>query len=148
MTDFLELAERCERSYEPSREVECLVAAAINWRWPEWQEGEPTAREMVARHGVEWLAERMDDYSSIWSRSLPRFTENLGAARLAVPEGWQCVNLSWWEGEGASCQLMGATLEGDRWIHKFDNGRVSGDAITAEYALLAAALRAHAEMNK
>jgi hypothetical protein len=140
--DLNALADRVEALTEPSREVDVLIAVAVDWRWPDWEDGESTARGQAERHGVAWLIDRaVNGHTSSW-RGIPLYTASLDAARTLVPEGWQCEGLNWWAEYGASCMLVGSTWDGSDWVHRFDDGRVTGGAFTPALALCAAALRA------
>lgn len=91
MTDkakLLELAERVEAATGPDRRLDIEILVTIDWREPDWEEGERTAREMAERHGLVYLTSRsVEGFNSTW-RHLPRLTASLDAAMTLVPEGW------------------------------------------------------------
>jgi hypothetical protein len=81
MNELEELAES-----GPSRELDVAIAVAVDWRWDEWEEGEPTVRVRGEKHGLPWLVNSARDGMSIW-RWIPRYTASLDAATTLVPEG-------------------------------------------------------------
>lgn len=91
MTDLLSLAARVEAAEGPERELDVQIAVAIDWRWPDWEEGESTARGQAEKHGLPWLVERViRGYASVW-RNMPHFTASLDAAMTLVPVGFGFV---------------------------------------------------------
>jgi hypothetical protein len=140
---LLALAERCEAATGPDRELDIAICVAIDWRYDDWEEGERTAREMAARHGMAWLVSRsVEGYNSTW-RHLPRYTASLDAAMTLVPEGHKC-GVTQQDREKASEQWWGELRRG-YWT-SYDKAFVARGA-TAALALCAAALRARANLS-
>lgn len=87
MSELLKLAELCEQASGPDRELDCLIAVAIDWRWSEWEEGEPLVSALATKHGIEWLVKSAQSGMSIW-RNIPCFTASIDATMKLVPEEW------------------------------------------------------------
>ncbi len=133
MTDLIALAERCEASAGPDRELDCAILVAIDWREPDWEEGDRTAKEMADRHGVAWLASRTTQGMSIW-RHLPRLTASLDSAMSLV------------SGQDFGAGSKDATGKAWAWVGAFDGPDHISNAATPALALVAAALRARAAL--
>lgn len=143
---LLELAERCEKATGPDRELDCAILAAIDWREPDWEEGERTVREMVARRGLSAFAKSADEGMSIW-RHLPRPTASFDAAMTLVPEGFHIAQMGEMRYIASDCPWV---VQLDDWQggeHRFGT-RKQGLGKTAALALTAAALRAQAQQVK
>ena len=128
----MKLSDRIEQLAGRDREVDAEAAVALDWRFDEWEEGEPTAKGMVEKHGMDWLVSRMDEGMSPW-RLIPRYTASLDAAMSLVPEGW------------TSLELLAPLDAVVVWSAHFTlaDGRVaSGYGETRELAVVCAALRA------
>jgi hypothetical protein len=151
MTDLLKLAERCEAATGPDRKLDCEILVALDWRAPDWEEGEPTAKALADKLGVAWLADRAAEGGmSIW-RYLPRPTASLDAAMTLVPEENDSWSLMKWPQDGKP--TFRATVS---WTVKSSHKNASGpyvmhkphvrraEAATPALALCAAALRARA----
>jgi hypothetical protein len=110
---MLELAHRVEAAVGPDRDLDQAISTA-----------------MGEFHAVGW-EDRIRD-----------FTGSLDAALSVVPDGWQGDGLKWWEGERATCELIGSRRTGDGWVHYSSDGRVRGEGWSAPLALCSAALRA------
>jgi hypothetical protein len=146
--DLLALADRCEKATGPVRALDVEILVAIDWREPEWEEGERTAREMAERHGLPWLVSRaVEGYNSTW-RHLPRLTASIDAAMTLVPEGWvlgdlyEEAPLSQWVAELRKWHLTSF----DKVV--FSDSTPDQHCATAALALCAAALRARAAQDQ
>lgn len=135
-TLLLELADRCEASDGPDRALDTAIAVAIDYRWPEWEEGDLLISAMAAKHGLEWAVQRVTaSNASIW-RNLPACTASVDAAMTLVPEGWRVAALSENDGRRWSCELYPR--------HDTRNTQARAFAMFAPRALTAACLRARA----
>lgn len=86
---LLELAGRVEALQQADRTVDVLIAVAVDWRWPDWEEGEATARGQAEKHGIDWLIERcVNGYASMW-RHMPEYTRSIDAAMTLVGAKWR-----------------------------------------------------------
>ena len=88
MTDLEAVIEGVEGLDGPDREVDVLIAAALDWRTSDHHPDDPTIRQRVATHGAVYMAVQAERHGSIWSTVLPRFTASIDAALGLVPEGW------------------------------------------------------------
>lgn len=77
------LISRLEQAEAGSRELDLHIAVAIDWRWDEWEDDEPTLRTMIDKHSWSWMLSRMGD--SLW-RMVPHYTTSIDAAMSLVPE--------------------------------------------------------------
>lgn len=131
MNALLELVERIEKVEGPDRALDVEIAVAVDWRWPDWEEGESTVRDRVAAHGLEWLIDRATNgMNSMW-RGIPAYTASIDAAMTLVPEG-------------AVTFLASQERHSLRWKWELRHGfgvRSSARAATPALALTAAALR-------
>ncbi len=78
------LISRLGQAEAGSRELDLHIAVAIDWRWDEWEDDEPTLRTMIDKHSWSWMLSRMGD--SLW-RMVPHYTTSIDAAMSLVPEG-------------------------------------------------------------
>jgi hypothetical protein len=142
--DLLALADRCEKATGPVRALDVEILVAIDWREPEWEEGERTAREMAERHGLPWLVSRaVEGYNSTW-RHLPRLTASIDAAMTLVPEGWVLQpGLSEYNQRSWYCGLRSERGAGGRF-----HTASKAPCATPALALCAAALRARAAQDQ
>lgn len=137
MTDLRELAERVEALEGPSREVDAEILVAIDWRWPDHEEGDITPKIVSDKRGLEWLTGRMlNSNSSIW-RNLPSPTASLDAAMSLVPEGWAIDLRTFVTAPGAIAM-----------VHPGERPTETARAATPALALTAAALRAIASQKE
>lgn len=122
-----ELIARLESADGPSRELDCLIAAAVDWQI---ECATITPANAIKAFGLDWMVESADLYNSIFNQ-LPRYTTSIDAAMTLVPEChfWSICMKGETTGYSACCQERGDALE---WH----------DAATPALALAAAALKA------
>lgn len=139
---MVDLAARIERAEGPDRALDAEIAAAADWRAPDWELGDLTPAWAVEKHGLEWLVDRVNNSSnSVW-RFLPAFTGSIDAAMQLVPEGWS-VGIG--HLPGASWKIRAhlrdhrpQSLTKEGWSHIW----VEGHHSTFACSLAAAAIRA------
>jgi hypothetical protein len=137
-TKLLELAERCEAAEGPDRELDCLIAAALELR-PEGMD--ISAADSLRIWGLHEFARHSESHQNVWSRCLPRYTASIDAALTLVPEGMWVACLTqddtgWWAGLCRPGERQKDWLAG--W----------GPTPSAALALTAAALRALASTER
>jgi len=133
-----ELAERVEALSGPDRGVDVAIAVATDWRWPGWEEGEPTAAGQAAKHGIAWLIDRAEDGMASRWRGIPRYTASLDAAMTLVPDGLMWAMDSWSRSQWSA----GIWRHQKGWLIRSD---VDHQFRTPTLALVAASLRARGE---
>lgn len=121
------LIERIEAAEGPSRELDLEVAYAVDWRWEDWEDGDPTVRGHVDKHGFDWMLARLNQSVTVWPRLLPQYTASLDAAMSLVGDN------VWKAGDDDMGGPFGVV--GDELVY----------AATPALALCAAALKARAE---
>ncbi len=80
-----DLITRLESADGPSRELDCLIAAAVDWQI---ECATITPANAIKAFGLDWMVESADLYNSIFNQ-LPRYTASIDAALMLVPEGWK-----------------------------------------------------------
>lgn len=130
------LAERVEGLGGPDREVDVLIALAIDWGHP----ASPcTLRHLHKALGAS-LAELVRDAESpqMITSQLPRFTASIDSALSLVPEGHQCSignsPIAWWAHVGP--------------LNDPNSDETAYTGATPALALCAAALRARASITR
>lgn len=135
MTDLSALAHRVMDLAGPSREVDCLIAAATGWNI----EGSSTTwADYVSAFGIEVAVDAATSHQSIY-KLLPAFTASLDAAMTLVPEGWAVARLK--QGE---LETWYVDLRPLSWVYPWKHAK----AATPALALTAAALLARGEHNR
>lgn len=94
MTTISELIAWLEGASEGSRELDAMIAVAINFVSPERSKPNPLPtivprswRQMDAEYGVEYLIECINDDRSVWSVWIPRYSSSVDAALTLIPDG-------------------------------------------------------------
>lgn len=64
---------------EPDRELDVLIAVAIDWKGADHEEGDDTVRSLADRDGMTRMVARATQHNSIW-RHIPAFTASYDAA--------------------------------------------------------------------
>lgn len=132
-----DLIERVERAEGPCRELDVAIAVSIDWRWDDWEEGDPTVRGHVEKHGLGWMVERCRQSVTVWPRLLPAYTASIDAAMTLLPDGWRLRQMHF-AAPCADCRKWTINLyggrEGENCFH--------AEAATPALALVAASLRA------
>ena len=82
------IIDKLERADGPDRAMDFLIAIETDWRWPEWEEGEPTIKRLAEKHGLAWALSN-DRRQSIWC-GIPKFSGSIDAAMTLLP-----VNAEW-----------------------------------------------------
>jgi len=142
VTDFLELAERCETAPGPDRELDLAIINGITskpgWFWHDKIAG------IISRddYGANALGNPLC--------SLEDYTSSIDAAITLVPEGYAIDGFMIWPGHPSTLTVLGTmrrefgldrTIE---WTHTGGDGKWKTQAATPALALCAAALRARA----
>jgi hypothetical protein len=64
---------------EPDRELDVMIAVAVDWRAPEHETHLLTARNIADRHGMTWLVANEGNPGSVW-KNIPAYTSSYDAA--------------------------------------------------------------------
>lgn len=140
------IIDKLERADGPDRAMDFLIAIETDWRWPEWEEGEPTIKRLAEKHGLAWALSN-DRSQSIWC-GIPKFSGSIDAAMMLVPDGRK-----WSLQPGAKTSFKPFN---ERTSVKTDSERMEwfwvasvfghrGESKTPAIALAAAALRARSQ---
>jgi len=119
------IIDKLERADGPDRELDFLIAIETDWRWPEWEEGEPTIKRLAEKHGLAWALSN-DRRQSIWC-GIPKFSGSIDAAMTLVSCSRAIMNIA--EG-GITTAIVGGN---------------EGCASTPALALCIASLRARSQ---
>ena len=132
MSDFNELANRCEKASGPDRELDILIGYAVDLRG---DDGHLNLRESFDICGMEQMLRMAESYQNIWRQELPRYTASIDAIRTL---GGMVVFASDIAADGLAMVKIVADTAPSRIIEH------TGIASRLEHAWLAAALRARA----
>jgi hypothetical protein len=136
-SELAALAERVEAATGPDRGLDVAIAVVVDWKWPDWEPDEASARGQAEKHGLPWLVDRAaNGMNSAW-RGIPAYTSSLDAAMTLVPERWKpVIDLTI---EPNRAELYPPDYDSNDWTLK-ETAR--GWAAMPALALTAAALRA------
>jgi hypothetical protein len=137
---LMALADRVEALAGPCRETDVAIGVAVDWRWPDWEPSEKTARQMAEKHGLAWLVDRAaNGFNSCW-RGIPNYTASLDAAMTLVPEGF-AYRVDW-RPDGLDLPRGSDTAPALGMVYAGLGKAHVANASTPALALTAAALRA------
>jgi hypothetical protein len=140
---LLELAERCEKATGPDRELDAMLAVAVDFVAE--NSNPPSARSLHSDYGG---SNSYADIGAHWPR-LPRYTASLDAAMTLVPDGCLATVRQLWDGPERHGYAIVSTYSDDaeECDGKFHLDDYTGLAATPALALCAAALKARAEIE-
>lgn len=128
-------AARAAALSAPDRELDCLIAAEVDWTPAHSDFGTNRA---LSSWGLERLVELSDNPQNIFE-SLPRYTRSLDAIHSLLPDGW---------GSLEAYRPFEDAVVWSVYYHTSDGALHEGFGETYEYALLSAALNGRAHQQK
>lgn len=85
-----EILSALEASEKPSRDIDAMIAVAMDWKFKDHEEGDLTPRGMAEKHGIEWLIDRMkNSHAAMW-RHIPEFTNSIDEATSLIESLIRC----------------------------------------------------------
>jgi hypothetical protein len=138
MSEWLELARRCEQATGADREIDVLIGMAIDWK----TDATRPLREVVSIYGgtAEFVARCIGSTVSIYSHDehMPRWTASLDAITALIER--EMPKCDWQLCKGGECTLIyGGGI--------YEPLSVEAKAATPALALAACFCRAMAEMR-
>ena len=143
--ELLALAARLEAAEGPDRELDVLIAIATDWRWDDWEDGEPRFAALAEKHGMDWAIHTASGGMSIW-RNLPAFSASLDSAMSLVPDAPRRLIEQQTFKSGAEAEPERSWVRIDLTSTSLNNARGEARAATLELALCSAALKARATL--